>query len=261
MSSHSEHNCAPFDALATKRALLERVYETYDEVSAGFPSACKVSCPNCCTQNVLCTTLEAEMMREQIEDLGLPNVLTANLQAMSSKRLRPTLTINTLAEHCIGSKEIPEIQAAVEHTSCPFLEHGGCIAYAARPFACRSMWSEEPCRPQGEAVMNPSLVSISGAFQQIIEDLDRDGLYGNLLDLLSYLNEPGRREAYLSGANAGPADGLLRNAPNPGFVVPPEHRPYVVKWLNRLWEKKVADLPFKEAVAEVHGNRTHPGRY
>ncbi len=48
MSSHSEHNWCDLDVFSIKRALLERVYETYDELSAGFPSACKVSCPACC---------------------------------------------------------------------------------------------------------------------------------------------------------------------------------------------------------------------
>lgn len=251
MSSGIELNCGHFDALPIKRALLEKVYETYDEVSAGFPSACKVSCAACCTQNVLCTTLEAAIMMEQLECLGLPNLLIANLQGVSPKRLRPTLTINSLAEHCLMSEEIPEIQEAAKNTSCPFLEHGSCLVYLARPFACRSMWSGETCRPRGEALMNPMLVSISGVFQQIIEDMDRGGLYGNLLDLLSYLNEPERRKNYVSGTEVAPGDGLLRNSPSPGFVVPPEHRPYVMKWLNRLWEKKVAGLPFKEALQRL----------
>jgi hypothetical protein len=92
---------------------------------------------------------------------------------------------------------------------------------------------------------------MSGVFQQIIEDMDRGGLYGNLLDLLSYLNEPERRISYMSSTGVDASDGLLRNAPSPGFVVPPEHRPYVVKWLNRLWEKKVAGLPFKEALQRL----------
>jgi Fe-S-cluster containining protein len=251
MSGQIERNCGHFGALPIKRELLERVYETYSEMSAGFPSACKVSCAACCTQNVLCTTLEAAIMLEQIESLGLPNLLIADLQGVSPKRLRPTLTINSLAEHCLRSEEIPEIQEAAENPSCPFLEHGSCLTYAFRPFACRSMWSDETCRPQGEAVMNPMLVSISGVFQQIIEDMDSGGLYGNLLDLLSYLNEPERRKTYVSGAGVAPGDGLLRNAPSPGFIVPPEHRPYVMKWLNRLWEKKVAGLPFKEALQKL----------
>ncbi|MBI5252183.1 MAG: hypothetical protein HY912_22030 [Desulfomonile tiedjei] len=239
------------DALPVKLALLRRVYETYDEVAAGFKSACGMSCATCCTQNVLSTSIEAEFLLQHIESSGGTGLVTRNLHQVCPRRMQPALTINSLVEYCLNSVEIPEPQQEERHTVCPLLENSGCPVYAARPFACRSMWSQETCRPQGEAVMNPILVSVNGVFQQIIEDFDRGGMYGNVLDLLSFLSKPGQREIYLSGGEAEPHNRLLRTVPNPGFPVPPEHRPYVMKWLNRLWERKAAGLPFREAVLKL----------
>ncbi len=239
------------DVLSVKLALLEQIYETYNELARGFHSACEMSCSVCCSQNVLCTTIETESLLRYAEHIGRPNLATEIREKTSAKRLRPTLTVNSLAEFCTKSGEIPETRQEVDHTACPLLENSSCPVYAARPFACRSMWSEETCRPQGEAVMNPILVSISSVFHQIIEDVDRGGLYGNLLDIISYLSSPTRREVYLSKGEAGLDALLLRTVPSPGLMVPPEHRPYVMKWLNQLWGKMAAGLPFREAMLKL----------
>lgn len=236
------------DALSIKLDLLARVYETYAELAHGFYSACAMSCAACCTQNVLCTTIEVEFFLRHVESSHRPGLVKKLLSEMSHKRLQPAVTINSLAELCLRSKEIPEIQREEENTACPFLEDSICTVYAARPFACRSMWSQETCRPLGQAVMNPALVSINGAFQQIIEDFDLSGTYGNLLDLVSYLGDPARRSAYKQQADIAPSGRLLGNTPSPGLAVPPQHRAEVMKWLHRLWEKEAAGMPFKEAV-------------
>lgn len=239
------------EVLSIKLALLAQIYETYNELAVNFRSACEMSCSVCCTQNVLCTTVETESLLRYAEHIGRPNLATEILEKKSTKRLRPTLTVNSLAEYCMKSEEIPEAPQEMDHTACPLLENSICSMYAARPFACRSMWSQETCRPQGEAVMNPILVSINSVFHQIIEDIDRGGLYGNLLDTISCLGNPTRREDYLLKGEAEPDELVLRTVPSPGLMVPPEHRPYVMKWLNEIWGKKTAGLPFRETMLKL----------
>ena len=44
--------------LQRKMAVLERIYEIYDNFTKGLDVACKKQCANCCTCNVTMTTLE-----------------------------------------------------------------------------------------------------------------------------------------------------------------------------------------------------------
>jgi Fe-S-cluster containining protein len=234
-----------------KRQLLERVYEAYDESVRSFESACRRECSACCTHNVITTTLEADLLKEHLEKNGLGNLAATMLSGTHGKRLQPKLTINELAQLCMERKEPPEESDDYDIVPCPFRDSAGCPAYEARPFACRSMWSEVLCEQTGQAGMHPVLVTLNGVFQQIIEDIDQGGLSGNLADVLEVLDDPAGRQAYHAGKHLEPVASLIENRPNPGFLVPPEHRPQVMSALERLWQKQVQGMPFKEALNRV----------
>ena len=84
-------------SIELKRALLSAVYEAYEEAARHFPRACRRECRACCTHNVIATTLEIDLMIDRMERSGLLALQEKILQGTTGKRLRPALSINTLA--------------------------------------------------------------------------------------------------------------------------------------------------------------------
>lgn len=112
------------------------------------------------------------------------------------------------------------------------------------------MWSHTPCS-SGAATMAPLLITLNLMFRQLVEDLDSGALYGNALDLVAYLRVPANRAAYRSGLELAPAVGLAQAQPNPGLLVPPEHRRDALDVLSSLWNRTVEKMPFKDAVRTI----------
>jgi hypothetical protein len=237
--------------LDLKHSLLVAIYDTYDEASMPFPSACQRDCRVCCTQNVLATTLEVELILEDMERKSRYDLLEKMRDAEKRERLQPGLTVNSLAGYCLRREEPPYEDREFDTTACPLREESGCAIYHVRPFGCRSLWSEEICQPEAEAVMSPVLVSLNGVFQQILEHADAGGLYGNMIDLICALSEPTERTAYRAGHGLEPTAVLHTTQPNPGFLVLPQHRHAVMSALNSLWEKRAGNLQFREALELV----------
>jgi hypothetical protein len=234
--------------LLLKIQLLKNLYTAYDEVAKSFPWVCDIKCTACCTQNILGTSLEAGFVLERLCVMGRQDLLERFVQGTSEKWLQPILTINTLADFCIRRKEPHHQEEEMRFVSCPILENG-CPVYDVRPFGCRALWSESLCRENGQASMNPALVAINGVFQQIVEHIDEGGLYGNMIDLLRALADNDCWMAHKEGRTLKAVGALLENRPNPGFLVPPEHRAEVMSALKLLWETRIDGIPFKEALA------------
>jgi len=201
------------------------LYAFYQEIVAGFSSACVGGCAVCCTPNVVITSLEARhiaaspLVRNEMPVFDLLRKLAA------TDLYRPTYSINQLAEACLQNRLLPE-DAGVHLTgSCIFLDkRGWCRIYEHRPFACRAMVSRVRCSPGGEADMPSFLVTINLAMHQIIEHLDRGGITGALPDVLV---------AFGDGVVASLARGV-KNRPWPGFLVAPEEQERFAVFLHRL---------------------------
>ncbi|MBI4962029.1 MAG: hypothetical protein HY913_02010 [Desulfomonile tiedjei] len=234
--------------LEIKQSLLKAACEAYEEVIKPFPAACRKDCKACCTQNVLGTTLEADLLVSELETKGRKDLLEKIRNVEKEKRLQPNFTINSLAGYCLRREEPPWQHREFDSRACPLREEAGCAIYQARPFGCRCLWSEEICEMGGEALMSPVLISLNGMFQQILEHIDAGGLYGNMIDLVCAVVEPGTRSSYRSGVWLNPTDVLHAACPNPGFLVPREHRPTITRALTLLWQKRVGDLSFREAL-------------
>ena len=234
-----------------KIGLLLSVYEVYDHATKPFTRACGQGCSTCCTQNVLCTTLEADLIMDFLERKGEARLVHNVLERASDARHRPSMTLNDLAGYCLRREEPPEQESPQEFAACPFLENQRCLVYPVRPFSCRGLWSEEICQDQGQASMNPVLISLNGVFEQIIEHMDSGGLYGNLFDQLAMLTSKETRESYRSGKPLHGTNYLPATLPNPGFLVPPLHRPQVISALNVLWGKQVDGIRFRDALKRV----------
>lgn len=81
------------------------------------------------------------------------------------------------------------------------------------------------------------LVTLAIITNQLLEDLDRDGCWGNLADVLAFL-DGGQSEAASLAAHGY----LLPNLPLPGLLVMPEERPLVDRFLTKVRER--TGIPF-----------------
>lgn len=236
-----------------KTQMLEALYRVYDLEASRFESACQVHCSACCSVNLIGVSLEADYILGGFDhkDPVVQNTLDL-YHGFKDKLFRPRLTINELAQACIDRSEPKQDHSqGPVNEKCPFKGPGGCQIYDRRPFACRMMWSQELCLDSGQAVMPDELVSLNGAFQQVMEDMDVRGLYGNIFDLMDLLNQAEIRSDYESGRPMAPDSRTLKNSPNPGFIIPPEHRGYVASALGRLWSERPGGMMFKEAAQHL----------
>jgi len=238
-------------SLERKKLLLTALWEAYEEAARGFASACRRDCKACCTHNVVATTLEAELVLAHLEESSRFDLIRSATEAVQAERIRPVLSMNALARCCMDRKEPPEEAAVFDSLPCPLRQEDGCPCYEVRPLNCRCLWSSEPCEVDGEALMEPVLVTLNGVFQQIAEHIDVGGLYGNVFDLLSALNRPEMRTAYRAGLSLQPLKSMPKTLPSPGLLVPPQHREPVLAALTRLWNKRVGKSTFREAMAHA----------
>jgi len=212
-----------------KTAALEAIYRFYDDFLEGFSIACEKGCHVCCTNSVSSTSLEAAYLIEGVSRMGSGGEeLVKRAEAMRAEpHFQPSTTINTSAALCMKGKEIPEETSPMSFDPCPFLsEQGLCSLYEWRPFACRAMSSSSVCVEGGEARMEPFLVTVNLALYQILEHIDRDGFYGNVLDLLPVV--AGR----MSPAQAGEA--IKTNRALNCFIVPPDETVRFKSFMRRL---------------------------
>ena len=90
------------------------------------------------------------------------------------------------------------------------------------------------CQHGGEADMEPFLVTVNLAVYQIIEHLDKEGVSGNLLDILSeFLNN--------QSLNPDLEDRLISNRALPGFLVTPNEQERFRTFTRRLANFQVGD--------------------
>ncbi len=236
-----------------KTQMLETLYRVYDLEAAKFESACRIDCSACCSVNLIGVSLEANYIINGLAGkVSRLNKALGDYHEFKDKLFRPRLTINELAQACIDRRApTQDPSQGPFDEKCPFRGPDGCEIYDRRPFACRMMWSRELCMDYGQAVMSDELISLNGAFQQVLEDMDVRGLYGNIFDILDLLSGAEIRSDYESGRQIAPNPGTLNNSTNPGFIIPPEHRGYVASALGRLWSERPGGLMFKEAAQHL----------
>jgi Fe-S-cluster containining protein len=219
--------------LNNKLAILDKVYNIYDEFLEDHNDACKRYCADCCTCNLTMTTLEAFYL---IDNLILDNKikLLTRLADSPQKRFRPTLTFNRIASLYAQGKDVPEEQNDPSWGKCPFLEKLECGYYPFRPFGCRCMVSKKRCLENGFAEMDPIVMTVNDVFMQFIEHLDTDGFSGNFTDVLNLLTHEKNRELYKKNELRGQYSSLISNMPITMLLVPPEHRKKIEPLLSAL---------------------------
>jgi hypothetical protein len=103
------------------------------------------------------------------------------------------------------------------------------------------MMSEKDCSQTGYATIDEFTLTVNNIFLQAVEHLDRDGLSGNLSDIIVFFSSPTTIEAYLCNHLEPSASGLIRNHPIQRLMIPPEHRAQaepLLRSIGFLFEKR-----------------------
>ena len=214
--------------------VLAHIYNLYDDVSSQFSFACVRGCCACCTQNVTITSLEGYRIVRHLAAMNQSDLFERLQPTTSQERFQPALTTNQIAALCIQHKDPPEERMDWLQAPCPFLSDNECLIYLERPFGCRCFSSTEKCDLTGHAEVDPFLFTVNMMFMQFIEDIDHDGQFGNMTDVLLSLKSEGHRKSYEIHPNLHRAPGLCVNHRIPGLLIPPEHQEKIQPLLNQL---------------------------
>jgi Fe-S-cluster containining protein len=220
-----------------KIALLDQSYSLFDDFARRKNVACKRQCATCCTCNMTLTTLEGYKIISLLDARAKSILLQQVLDAAEQSRFKPQITTNQIAQRCMTGQEIPEEILDPAWGSCPLLSEKECSIYKLRPFGCRCMMSRTNCADTGYADIDEFTLTVTNLFNQVIEHLDQDGLTGNLIDVLTFLDDDKNLTAYQSHTLDIDAEGLIPNIPIPVLMIPPEHRKRIEPLLESL--KKV----------------------
>ncbi|WP_027624081.1 YkgJ family cysteine cluster protein [Clostridium lundense] len=143
------------------KELLKKIYDLYDTGNKEFEqyASCKKGCSHCCCLYVDCTAIEAELIREYVEN----NFTEEEKTTIKNK-------IDDLLTSLPTSSEVDEnlkhaLNYLKEKIPCPFLsENGSCTIYPVRTFNCRKFLTITPaeeCANGAHVVkINPSINNI-----------------------------------------------------------------------------------------------------
>jgi len=228
--------------LEKKLVVLEQIYEIYDNFAKGLDVACKKHCANCCTRNVTMTTLEGHKIADFLELSGKTDLYAKIRKALYKKRFLPEITINMLADLCLQGKDIPDEESDVGWGECPLLINSECPIYQVRPFGCRCFVSGTNCMENGYAEVDPFVFSVNSLFLQYIEHVDKDGYFGNLTDVLLFMQTEDSRKLFEKGILKYEDTRMISNRPIKAFLIAPEHKARIEPILKALQKSSDAYL-------------------
>jgi len=204
---------------------LNQIYHLYEKVLADTHVVCRQGCADCCTCNVILTSLETRVLVQSLDSGSLAQMKQRLGKKIPPKRYIPKMTTNQFASYCLSGHKIPEEENDPDWGKCPLLEDECCTIYPSRPFGCRNMMSEVYCKDTGFAQVPPLALTITNIFLQYIEHLDFQGFSGNLSDMLPlYLENFGNIEKKY----------CIQNRKMAVLLVPPEHRIAVAPLLKQM---------------------------
>lgn len=238
--------------LSLKEEVLRGIYAEFEKWSTE-KNVCQKGCSACCTQNVLITAVEGELIHRHLRDHGREEWMAARLQEKGSTR-KVQLTTNSFAASCLqGEDVLPESYG--NEDSCPFLEENCCTIYDVRPFSCRCFISEVICKPAVPAVIGETYLSASSAVMQVVEHLGQGEYFGNMLDvLLALCDLPENRTLFrlLPASLSGQGRANVTKAlPLPGFLLVEEEMEKVQPLLEAIFSHMVGD----RSIEDILNNR------
>ena len=220
--------------LQRKMVVLERIYEIYDNFTKGLDVACKKQCADCCTRNVTMTTLEGYKIAIFLKLRGKTDLYAKIQKDLYKKRFVPEITINMMADLCLQKKDIPDEESDVMWGECPLLINRECPIYKVRPFGCRCFVSEANCMENGYAKVDPFIITVNSLFLQYIEHTDKNGCFGNLTDILLFMQTEENRKFFEKGIIKCKNACMIPSRPVKALLVPPEHKARIEPILKAL---------------------------
>ncbi len=213
-----------------KQLILKKIYSLFASWSSPITFACSKGCAACCTQDVIMTAIEGELIYDFIARHNKELWLAEKLQQGLPEHL-PACTTNEYAGACLRGEEIDPGGGRYDRI-CPFLEQEACAIYQVRPFNCRVFASTKTCRKGVSATLSEYYLSAATAVSQIIEHLDQGLPWGNMLILLARKNsgDTGKQEMQ---------DRWRTARPLPGFLIDGSDYPQVAPLLEQIFTAEI----------------------
>ena len=228
--------------LPLKEEVLKGIYHEFEQWMAE-ENVCKKGCASCCTQNVIITAVEGELIHRHVREQGREEWLAVQMQKKGTTK-KVQITTNGFAASCLKGEDImPESYGNEE--PCPFLEKDCCTIYEVRPFSCRCFISETVCKPGVPAVIGEKYLSAASAVMQIIEHLGQGEYLGNLFDVLLALSDLPENRTLMRMLPASLSDrgraNVSKALPLPGFLLVEEEMEKVQPLLEGIFGHQVGD--------------------
>ena len=232
---------------APKEKVLLGIYEEFENW-VDEKNVCKKGCAACCTQNVLITAVEGDLIHRYIREHGKMEDFAARLQkkGITTKVL---LTTNGFAASCLQGDDVEPV-AYGNSDPCPFLEDNCCTIYEVRPFSCRCFISNTTCAPGVPAAIGETYLTASSTIMQIIEHLGQGEYLGNMLDVLLALCDLPENRKYVELLPASLPDqgraNVTKALPLPGFLLLEEEMEKVGPLLEAIFTHKVGERTIED---------------
>lgn len=161
---------------------IAEIYARFEADTAAYRSkaACAMGCAFCCSDAgaIDITTLEGLAIREQIG--RMPRARQASIKKALARDMKKRRAGNI--------------------SPCPFLlKTKACMIYAARPFACRRIYSLHVCSKEKPALIHRQVMDLAKQSISALQRLDENGYSGHISYILHMLESPKFLNTYLSG--------------------------------------------------------------
>jgi Fe-S-cluster containining protein len=212
-----------------KRKILFVMYSVLNSQQEDLQLACQKGCSSCCTQSVMMTELEGEVIVDFYDKhIGRTEELYEFIKNNDYSDSKKNITPNTYA------RQFLEKQCGQEESSdwcfqpCVFLKDGTCTIYPVRPLGCRAFISEIDCKKNGTAEVKPITITKSVVLQQLTEHLDKGRMWGALNKMM-----------LLISSNKKSQQDLSMGIPLPGFLIPQEERDEVDRMVDIIFRTNI----------------------
>jgi uncharacterized protein len=161
---------------------LQTIYDRFENEAAPYKAeaACRKGCAFCCTDAgaIDITTLEGLAIAKALAALAKPQ------RAAIAKKL---------------AKERKQREKG-RTVACAFLmKNKACGIYAARPFACRRIYSLKTCSKAQSPILSRQVMEMGDEAIRALQQLDDTGYSGHISYILYMLESDRFLETYLSG--------------------------------------------------------------
>ncbi len=227
-----------------KKQLTHMIREEYQDwfTAQNVSMKCTKGCATCCSVNVKTTSIEGQIIYDNIKEFGKEQWFAGLLNNVQTGETLKQTT-NGFAASCLAG----QVDAGDEKPgtgSCLFLMENTCSIYAVRPFSCRCFVSTVFCQTQSTAEVDQLILTASTVVMQLLEHVAQREYWGNLQDVLLALSDlPGYKKVKQGLASRSletqARSRLLSGQPVPGFLLDDKEYEPVMELLGSIFNKTI----------------------